>query len=298
MIHSVLLEWLERHKYIQMIIGFLPIIFLISYIGFYMYDLSGSVAIINYNDKLVQSDMDAGNVREVDVFEENEDGTYSINTTGEDSYEVSVAFGEPIYYIYITAPNWYRIITVDGDILYQAYCDLFDNVEESDTGIIVTVDDKTYEVSKTDVAATVSLAEDGSYEIDYGVVSKTVDALNTLEVELKNGDEYRILVKSSYTKVVDDITLNFCSSLPTDNIYYDESNDSYVKNISSDYAKIFMLNSNILVVAFSMLLYFALLLIIRRENKLSILNYNSVMYSNLFAIALLPLLAIVTELLI
>ena len=111
---------------------------------------------------------------------------------------------------------------------------------------------------------------------------------------LKTDDKYKLKVTASYTNTVDDLDLNFCSTLPTDNMYYDESTQQYVKNISSDFAKNLILSSNIVVVMFSMSAYTVLLGILRQRNELEILKHKGVVIVNIFALLILPFCILLT----
>ena len=297
MIRSHLTKFLNKYAFIQAIFCFLPIIFISVYMFAYMTDVMNAYNIVATNNKIVKENMNADYIKEVSYFEESVDGTYSANIEGSDSEEIEVGLGDVIYTVSIQDTNWYQLMLCNGDKLYQTSCDFINSIEKDGDVFKVTVEDKTFEVERNKSLVDVILAEDGSYKLSYSneeVEDKTLDSLNTLEVLLKTDDKYKLKVTASYTNTVDDLDLNFCSNLPTDNMYYDESTQQYVKNISSDFAKNLILSSNIVVVMFSMLAYTVLLGILRQRNELVLLKHKGVVIVNIFALLILPFCILLT----
>lgn len=297
MIRSRLTNFLNKYTFIQAIFCFLPIIFISIYMFAYMTDLMNSYGVVSSNNKVVKENMNADYLKEVTNFEENEDGTYNANIEGSDSKEIEVGLGDTIYTISVLDENWYQLSLIDGSILYQTSCDFVDKVKKDGDTFKVTVSDKTFDIAKGKSIADLVLTEDGSYKLEYSsdeIEPLMLDAINTLEVLLKTDDKYRLKVTASYTNRVDNLNLNFCSNLPTDNMYYDESTQQYIKNISPDFAKSLILSSNIVVVMFSMLLYTILLGILRQRGELVLLKHIGVVIVNIFALLVLPLCIMLT----
>lgn len=297
MIRSHLTNFLNKYAFIQAIFCFLPIIFISVYMFAYMTDVMNAYNIVTTNNKIVKENMNADYVKEVSYFEEADNGTYSANIEGSDSKEVEVSLGDVIYTVSIQDTNWYQLMLCNGDKLYQTSCDFIDSIEKDGDTFKVKVGNKTFKVERNKSLVDVILAEDGSYKLSYTseeVEDKTLDSLNTLEVLLKTDDKYKLKVTASYTNTVDDLDLNFCSNLPTDNMYYDESTQQYLKNISSDFAKNLILSSNIVVVMFSMLAYTVLLGILRQRNELTLLKHKGVVVVNIFALLILPFCILLT----
>lgn len=297
MIRSHLTKFLNKYAFIQAIFCFLPIIFISVYMFAYMTDVMNAYNIVATNNKIVKENMNADYIKEVSYFEEADDGTYSANIEGSDSEEIEVGLGNVIYTVSIQDTNWYQMMLCNGDKLYQTSCDFIDSIEKDGDAFKVKVGDKTFEVERNKSLVDVILAEDGSYKLSYSneeVEDKKLDSLNTLEVLLKTNDKYKLKVTASYTNTVDNLDLNFCSNLPTDNMYYDESTQQYVKNISSDFAKNLILSSNIVVVMFSMLAYTVLLGILRQRNELTLLKHKGVVIVNIFALLILPFCILLT----
>lgn len=297
MIRSRLTEFLNKYTFIQVIFCFLPIIFISVYMFAYMTAVMNSYKIITTNNQIVKENMNADYLKEVSYFEENDDNTYSATIEGSSSEEVEVELGDVIYTVSVQDIDWYKLVLADGSILYQTSCDFIDDIEKDGEDFKITVGDKSFNISRGSSLVDVMLDEDGSYKLSYitdEVEDKTLDSLNTLEVLLKTDNKYKIKVTASYTNTVDNLELNFCSNLPTDNMYYDESTQQYIKNISSDFAKNLIISSNIVVVMVSMLAYTVLLGILRQRKELVLLRNNGVVIVNIFALLILPFCMILT----
>lgn len=297
MIRSRLTEFLNKYTFIQVIFCFLPIIFISVYMFAYMTDVMNSYKIITTNNQIVKENMNADYLKEVSYFEENDDSTYSATIEGSSSAEVEVGLGDVIYTVSVQDTDWYKLVLSDGSILYQTSCDFIDDIKKDGDDFKITVGDKSFNISRGSSLVDVMLDEDGSYKLSYitdEVEDKTLDSLNTLEVLLKTDNKYKIKVTASYTNTVDNLELNFCSNLPTDNMYYDESTQQYIKNISSDFAKNLIISSNIVVVMVSMLAYTVLLGILRQRKELVLLRNNGVVIVNIFALLILPFCMILT----
>lgn len=297
MIRSRLTEFLNKYTFIQAIFCFLPIIFISVYMFAYMTDVMNSYKIITTNNQIVKENMSADYLKEVSYFEENDDNTYSATIEGSSSAEVEVELGDVIYTVSVQDVDWYKLILADGSILYQTSCDFIDDIEKDGEEFKITVGDKSLNITRGSSLVDVMLDEDGSYKLSYitdEVEDKTLDSLNTLEVLLKTDNKYKIKVTASYTNTVDNLDLNFCSNLPTDNMYYDESTQQYIKNISSDFAKNLIISSNIVVVMVSMLAYTVLLGTLRQRKELILLRNNGVVIVNIFALLILPFCMILT----
>lgn len=297
MIRSRLTEFLNKYTFIQVIFCFLPIIFISVYMFAYMTDVMNSYKIITTNNQIVKENMNADYLKEVSYFEENDDNTYSATIEGSSSAEVEVGLGDVIYTVSVQDTDWYKLVLSDGSILYQTSCDFIDDIKKDGDDFKITVGDKSFSISRGSSLVNVMLDEDGSYKLSYitdEVEDKTLDSLNTLEVLLKTDNKYKIKVTASYTNTVDNLELNFCSNLPTDNMYYDESTQQYIKNISSDFAKNLIISSNIVVVMVSMLAYTVLLGILRQRKELVLLRNNGVVIVNIFALLILPFCMILT----
>lgn len=290
MIRSRLVNFLNRNWLIQLILCFLPIILIIVYIFCYMYDISGLLSVFEYNNKITQAGLDSNIIKEVSYFEELDDNSYSVIISDSKSVEEDVALGDTIYTINILGNSWYQIVTKSGEKLYQLECDLFGVEQLENNTFNIIVDDKSFKVDRNDIVCDVKLGEDGDYEIEFlddSIPVKKVDFISSLQVMLKNNDKYRLKISSAYEKEFDSIDINFCTNLPTDNIYYDESSQSFIKNIAPDFGKSFILGSNVLTVIFSMSVYCIILGFIRKRDELILLRHKEILLADICSIFIL-----------
>lgn len=297
MIRSRLTEFLNKYTFIQAIFCFLPVIFISIYVFAYMTDVMNAYSVVAVNNQIVKENMNADYVKEVSYFEENADSTYSATIKGSRSEEIEVGLGDVIYTVFILDTNWYQLMLNNGTKLYQTSCDFVDSIERVDDNFTIKIGEKSFTMERGRALVDVILDEDGSYKLSYTseeVKDKTLDSLNTLEVLLKTDSKYKFKVTANYTNTVDNLEVNFCSNLPTNNMYFDESTQQYVKNISSDFAKSLILSSNIIVVMTSMVVYTILLGILRQKNELLILRTRGVVVVNIFALLILPFCLLLT----
>lgn len=297
MIRSRLASWLNRYTFVQYIFVMLPVLLILIYVFSYMQDLMSITKIITYNDSIVEKVYNTGSLKELSIFSENEDGSYVATITGDKSYDVEVTNGNTIFEVYADDVNWYSCMTCNLDVFYQVDCDFIDSIESTDEGLLVTKGDTSVTISKGSRLCTVLLDEDGLYKIDFDedeLEDYTVDNLNMLTVLTKTINGYNLRINSAYSKELDSVEVNFCSNLPSNNLYYDESSQSFIKNISSDFASNFILGSNIITVMFSMLVYVSLLGYLRSKHELSLLEHKEILFVDIFALCVLPLCALAT----
>lgn len=290
MIRLTLVNFLNRHKVLQLVAGLLPVILITVYLFAFMYDVVNLLGVFEYNNKVTKTDMDSGRIKEVDLFEESEDGSYTAIMSGEDSVEVDVGIGDIIYSMHLVSDSWYYVLTETGKKLYTTEQSLFGVVANEGNTYTISVGDDSFVTEGNTRVCDVVLADDGNYSIEFAggsIPSKSVEYLSTLQVVFKNKDKYRMLISTSYEKSFEDITLNLCTNLPTNNVYYNELSNSFVKNVSEDFFKIFILGSNILVVVASMVVYCILLAFTMRRSDLVILKHKEILMINIFAVILL-----------
>ena len=297
MIHSSLIKKLNEWVFIQYIFSALPTLFIIIYIFAYMTNLMSIVRVVTYNDSITQQAYDNGILKEVDHFKENSDGTYSATISGDASYEIEAKLNEELFSIYFLGQDWYSIITNNNGVLYTTTTDLVDELKVSDGNYSIIKGSQEMPIKPDGLVCTVSLDSLGSYKITYAeddIDSFTIDELAMVQLKLVNDDSYRFDISASYSKDVGVISPNFCTNLPTNNLYYDEVDMTFVQNISEDFAKNFILGSNIGIVFFSMTLFCILLNLIRKRHELTVLEHKEVMLVNILAVLLLPLCILFT----
>lgn len=297
MLRSTLVKKLNNHLGVQSIFVLLPVLLIVLYIVFYAIDLLTFISVVDYNDKITKRNFDEGLIKEVSDFSRNEDGTYTATIEGANEFVEEVAPKDHIYSVAILDKDWFVLTTKSGNRMYQTKCDFIDSVTHKDNNFVVTIGNKKVNAVSGGTIYDVVLTKDGQYAIEFkdkSIKKVNLDSLSTLSVIIRDRDTYRLRVKTSYSQTLKNIKLNFCTNLPSNNIYYNEITRSYVKNISSDFTKNFILGSNILVVFTSMLCYVLLLVFIRRTDNLVLLRNKNVLVLNMIAVSSLPLCILVT----
>lgn len=297
MIRSRLASWLNRYTFVQYVFVMLPVLLILIYVFSYMQDLMSITKIITYNDSIVEKVYNTDSLKELSEFSENEDGSYVATITGDKSYDVEVTNGNTIFEVYADDVNWYSCITCNLDTFYQVDCDFIDSIKSTNEGLLVTKGDTSVTISKGSRLCSVLLDENDSYKIDFDedkLEDYTVDNLNMLTVLTKTINGCNLRINSAYSKELDSVDVNFCSNLPSNNLYYDESSQSFIKNISSDFTSNFILGSNIITVMLSMLVYVGLLGYLRSKHELSLLEHKEILFVDIFALCVLPLCVLAT----
>lgn len=294
MLRSTLVDKLNKHLIVQAIFVFLPAILIIPYLLFYMYDVLRVFTVLEYNNSILRESN--GYIKEVELYEEDSTGDIKAVISGEDSVDLNVKCGDVLYSIQIIGTDWYRLITTGGDIMMTAETGVFDSVSVNDSDeYVITVGDKNYTAVIGDIIADIKLNEQGEYTVVYNDdFERTIDFLPSLQVVLKDGDLFTIKLSTSYSKEMDNIDVSLCNILPSDNMYYDEINQNFVRNVGDDFAKIFILQSNIAVVLISTTLYLVLLCVVRNGDNLILLNNKKSIMCNLCLIVALALAVVMT----
>lgn len=301
MFRSALIEKLNKYVFFQYIFVILPVL-IVSIYGFaYMTDMLGIAGVFAYNDKVTQRSIDVDAVHPV-VYAEKSDGAVgSAIVQGDFSSVVEVKADEPIFAVQAFSPNWFCISTAAGDMVYTENCDLF-SVELLDGGgMRVLHEDISFDCEIGYTICYVCINSDGAYEVcffDEAESSYELSLLPMLELQESTGGSYKVNVTTSYELKAANIDINFCTNLPTDDLYYNEQTGTFVRNVSSDYPYTFLVRANMPTVLLSMVVYLFLLMYVGREGKLELLKKRFLFKADVFAVCLLPLAVIATVILL
>lgn len=290
MIRYRLTNFIKKSLFTQFIISSLPIIMASFYILFYMYDLTGLIISFENNNRYISQDILSDVIKEVSNFEINTDGSYSVILSDDQSVEEEIGVGDVIFTISIINDSWYQLITKSGSRLSLTDCELFDVESLSNGNYKIIVGDSTFEVNSGDVICDVSLNENAEYVVSYideNIEDVIPEYISSLQVVMKNNDKYKIRITSSYEKELDDISINFCTNLPTDSIYYNEVSQIFLKNVSSSFKIQFILGSNIFVAIISILLLTLLIKFIGNKEDIKYFKNNALYMANLFGVIIL-----------
>lgn len=122
------------------------------------------------------------------------------------------------------------------------------------------------------------------YAYDSGVLKEVVNIS-------KKDEKYIIRIDDEDRTVLeyDDIDINLCTNLPKDSIYYDNFEEQFVQNISKDFKKNFILDTNIHVAIITQLLYSLLLYVSHETGKLVILRRKELLITSVCILGFLCL---------
>lgn len=288
MFRKSLVDKLNKYVFFQYLFVILPIIMVVIYGYAYMTDLTRLAGVFAYNDKLSASAYESGALKLVQHIETKEGVTRAV-IQGDFSDGVTVKQDDVIFYIQAYNNNWFQLVTKENATMME-HCDLFDAEPVEGTTIKITYGDYSHDFEVGDLICAVSVAESGNYRVTFleeeGYYYE-LEALPMLELLSQDDGWYAIKVLDTYTVETSDYELNFCTNLPTDSIYYNEDLSSFVKNVSPDYGKMFLLQSNIYMVILACAIMTFLLWKISQLKELSLLDNVYVVRVNLFATILL-----------
>lgn len=294
MFRSVLIEKLNKYTFIQFVFVILPVLMVSIYGYAYLTDMLSVSRVLEYNNQIA---MRAWEVDELLEVEYTGDAHHKAVVKSDFSDEAIVGVDEVIFYVQLHGVDWYQLCTKNSYTYLQS-CSLFDvEALEEDGHYMISYGDHSEEFVSGDIICVATISEDGAWRISFKNDESwyyDLDELYMLELMSTDGDKYKVHISAGYEVDVDDAAINFCTSLPTNKLYYDEGSKSLVRNVSDDYAKTFILRSNILIVVLSTILYCILLWKASEEKKLVLLDNKYILRADMFAACLLPLCVIFT----
>lgn len=291
MYRKALIDFLNKYQFIQFIFVIMPIIIGVVYGYAYMTDMLGIARNLEYNNGISEDAWNYDELLEVSYFEDGET-THAVVDSGF-SDEVVVKVDDVIFYVQMYNTEWYQLVTASDASTFMTRCSLFDAVaNDAGDGATVTHDDISLDFEYGDLVCAVTISESGDWRVSFLVDDLPhydLDELYMLEYLSSSADYYTVRVHSRYELNLDDFEVNFCTNLPNDSLYYNESTASFVRNISKDYPWTFMLRSNIGIVLLSELMYCMLLWRASQEKKLELLKNDTFLRVDFFAGCLLVL---------
>ena len=300
MIHYRLTKFLKEHIGTQIFISFLPIFLAILYISIYMLDLSSIIITLQNNNRYVSQDILEDVIKEVSNFEENADGSYSVILQDEQYSEENISIGDTIFTLSIINDSWFQIVTESGARLTLTGCELFD-VEKMSEGYKIIVGDNSFILDSGDIVCDVILDKDEGYTVNFSsddIEPIKPEYISSLQLVMRNGDEYRIKVVSAYETQIDDVSLNFCTNLPTDSIYYNEVSQVFLKNLPTTSKTSFLFSSNIFIVIISVMALTILISYIGNKEDLQYMRNREIKFVNVFGVVTLVACTLVTYILL
>lgn len=257
----------------------LVFIFLIAY----WFNVAGLLRVLKYNNNLNKEALSSKLLKEVDSFNQIGTDSYSVTVKGDSTCNEEVKFDEQIYTVKIINPDWYVIETLYGRRIYQPTTDLFET-EVSGGAILVKHKKGQAIYNSGDDVCSVFLNKDGSYRVEFinsDIPDYTLHMLTGVSVLKKLDDGYMFAISSSYNKELADVQLNYATDLPTSNIYYNEGNLTFVKNIPSNFTWSFIIQSHIVFILLVWFVYAMYLVRLDCDKSDFILNTDGVSILNL-----------------
>lgn len=287
MILSILFDKLRKNTAMQTVLGFLPILFIILYISMYMFDMMNASSVLTYNDNKISNRLYIERLKPVSSYEKLSDTRYSIIVDDISDTTISLNYGDLVYSVYADSIESFRYKLPNGVVLTSNMCHLCEGLNEVDDKIEIYTSDGKFVVAKDGLVAEVYLTDDGDFSIQYASddINEVIsDGLSGIQVVSVDENKCDLLITMQYSLSMDNQNINFCTVLPTDDVYLDLDSLDLVKNVSSYFAKNMILSSNILVVIFSMTVYCVLLFVLGKKYNIPNLYRREVIGANAFAI--------------
>ncbi len=278
------------------LIGILPALLILGYIVSYMYDMSGVVYVLGVNDKMVRAGLETQNIKEVTDFEEQASGLYRVTIDGSGVSDFEVSYGDMVYSLSIINESWFRMTTPER-LLYVSGSDLFKVSVNDDGTYKISADDLSFNVNQGDLVCTVFVSEDGDYLVEYHDDKSTSvlrDKLMNVSILMKDGDNYKLHVDTSYNLEMSSMECNFTTVLPTENVYYDTERGVCLRNLTSDFALNFIRGSKLILVLVCILVWFLLLWYVRAKGLLEGVSGKAQLIVNGIALVGIGLMFVMT----
>lgn len=227
----------------------------------YLTDLSSVVYTLDYNDKVVKTDLSNNTLYEVEEYNRVSDTEYSCKIKGNEEKELEVDSGDVVYTIMLLDKDTSRVVFDDGwwyidnKLLYDEM-----QVHDDEGTYSVKINDKIYLIHDDDIVYDVVMNDYDDYTMRFlDDTEVKVESIPLINVLYKEKDHFTISIKMQFEKQFTDFTINYAKSLPTSNIYYNIESGTFVQNISPDFRQVFLRNSKMLIVAMAMGVWLVLL---------------------------------------
>ena len=277
-------------RFLRYTINFVPSLMIAIYAFALAYDLSSVLYTLDYNNSIVNLNMDNGYIKEVS----SENRVY-----GDNSLSIDCEYGSLLFDVYLAGNNLFMLEASDGDVFVSD----FSLVESSNWGsdsAELTFNGNTMSTPYKTQICGVFLENDGTLLIDFedDNYSFKLDSISELSLDLRSIDSCKFTLRGTYEVKTDGLEIVFSNILPTSNTYYDLSSNTLVQNTNSDFSKNFILGSNLLVLFCVTTLFNILLILCYKAKKLpDIINMRCIWLNISFYIVVVILVVLVNLLL-
>ena len=299
---SLLYDMLEKYKFMQYIIGVFPIIAIVTYISFYMYDFLSVYEKVVKTSALVEKDLSDNSIVELSdksVMMDINDN-YVANITQKQKDIIDISAGGSVYKLYYFG-DFFRVDTVNTSFYLPSVSYLTD-IEVEDGGIVkMKVGEYETEVYMVEnYLCELALNDDGGFvvrlpEEEVGISVEKVDGVSIL---FSDSYLFTVEVSGNFMHDIKTKEIYYTTILPTNNFYFDYKRGMLCKNVPKSMAKDIIIGTKYSLVMFSMLAYFVLLFMCYRTDAYSVLKRKEFLYLDGFMLLMLPMPAFLTFILL
>lgn len=238
-------------KRVQSILVFFVFVLTFTYAIAFVYDFSKYYTIFNTNNKIVETN--SKYIDTVKKYSETKNGKYKITVEGSDVEELSAKANTTLYTLYLEDDNWlYYNIKGRYQRLYTTGDSLVSKIKKVKDGYKVTVNNITFTVDgKNSPIYTCSIMETGDFQIflaneqGNNFVEKSLD---NVEKTVYKNNQYKLKFTSKFSSTSSSNEIMLVTNLKTNDIYFDSSTNTLLKNAGVDFLGTYILESKMLFV--------------------------------------------------
>ena len=251
---------------VQSILVFFVFALTFTYAIAFVTDFSKYYAIFSTNDKLVETN--SKYIDKVKEYSKTKDGNYTITVEGSDVEELAADAGTNLYTLYLEDDNWlYYNIKGRYQRLYTTGDSLVSSIKKVDKGYEVTVNNITFTVDgKNSPIYNCTIMETGDFQITLAnkeannFVEKSLD---NVEKTVYKNNQYKLKFTSKFSSTSSSKEIMLATNLKTDDVYFDSSTNTLLKNAGVSFLGTYILESKMLFVLAFNILWVAVLYLVR-----------------------------------
>ena len=254
-------NYLKNKLWVQYVLAFVPMLFILVYLGFFVSDLVNIVGIIEYNNDIVRmSDEQA--IQPVDVIPVGKN--YYIHFKDIDLLgSTTVKVGDKILDITCGSDDVYEIHFNNGEITRLEGVDLENEFEFSET-------------SDDTILLSIYLGDDGIYQLKYpDGTEKEVDSISFLQYT-QNGDEYKFTPQYTRVYPMNEVSELIITEKPEVGYYFDIGHNTLLHNDGKGAMQTFLDSSNLFTIVIVFAMYTLVMFLLSRDKGLKILSKLSI----------------------
>lgn len=257
---------------LQAILVFFVFALTFTYAIAFIYDFSKYYTIFSTNDKLIETN--SKYIDKVKEYSKTKDDNYTITVEGSDEEEITADAGTDLYTLYLEDDNWlYYNIKGRYQRLYTTGDSLVSSIKKVNSGYEVTVNNITFTVDgKNSPIYNCTIMETGDFQITLAnkeannFVEKSLD---NVEKTVYKNNQYKLKFTSKFSSTSSSKEIMLATNLKTDDVYFDSSTNTLLKNAGVGFLGTYILESKMLFVSVFNVLWVAVLYLIRHGKILT-----------------------------